>query len=255
MKKSKFWGRIIFLSILVLIVPYSYADENSLRQLIRKKLGANTEIQAIKKTPYGGHYEVYMNDRIHYTDENFTYMIIGALIDVDKNINYSDNSLRKIKAIPLKSLPDKKYALLVQKGLASTNSKNSVPKQVLYVFSDPLCGHCKEFEKVLAEIPEIDIYVYLMPNDTVNRGSGKMAKALWCAPNPSEAYINYMRKGIVPDESSRLGCELPIKEIYTASERIGINATPAMVFEDGYPYVGKLDETRLRSLLRNTFLK
>lgn len=240
---------LIFISALMIMVVAS-ANEKDLRNKIIKQLGDSTKIQGIKKMPYGDLYEVYMNDRIHYTDANFTFMIIGALIDVRKNINVSDQSLRQYNAVSLKKLPPLEQAIAVQKAIPN-HENNAVPKQDLYVFSDPLCPQCQDFEKVLVNFPELNIYVFLMPNDAVNRGSSAMSKAIWCSQNPQISYLNFMRKGIVPEEKIRPNCELNTSLIYDAAEKFGIKGTPGVVFSDGYSFYGKIDDGRIRSLLRN----
>jgi len=246
----KFTKNLLILFILIFSVfgSYTIANEQALRKKIVKKLG-EVKIHSVKKTPFADLYEVFINDRLHYMDEDFSFMIIGSLIDINNNINYSNQSLRKLTSVRLSLLPSKDLALHVQKAKNVENSKINI--QELYLFTDPLCPQCQDFEQVLANFPQLDIYVYLLPNDAVNRGSTRMASAIWCAQNPEKAYLDFMRKKIIPSGRIRAQCKLPVQAVRDSAQNIGLQGTPAMVFSDGFPYFGKIDEGHLRSFLRD----
>lgn len=229
--------------------PLAHADEKHLRSVMQSKLGNSVEIEAINKTPYGskavggGIYEVYMNNRLHYTDENFTFMIVGTLIDTKTNDNYSERQLRKHQAIDLSLMPPLKNAI-------KTNEGNG--KKTMYIFSDPLCKHCQDLEKYLSDYPDVTTYVYLAPNDQVNPGATRMAKALWCSSQPRIAYIDYMRRGIIPKPSTEATCETPFRANNMASEAIKVNGTPGIVFGDGFRISGTPNPNQLKALIAQT---
>lgn len=241
--------RLLLLFLALTCAQTSFADAASLRRKIIEKLGANADIGAITKTPYGnkavggGIYEVYMNGRLHYVDENFTFMMVGTLIDTRTNDNYSETQMRKHLAVDLKLLPPLKNALKTHVGNG---------KKTLYVFSDPLCKHCQDLEKYLSDYPELTTYVYLVPNDWVNPGASKMARAIWCAKDPEQSYVRYMRQGKIPEGQIAPDCPTPFKENNSSAEQLGFTGTPGLIFGDGYRINGAPNANQLKSMIAKT---
>jgi thiol:disulfide interchange protein DsbC len=133
-------------------------------------------------------------------------------------------------------------AILVNRGNAT---------KTIFVFADPLCKHCQDLEKYLSDYPTLTIYAYLVPNDQVNRGATSIAKAMWCSPDKSRAYVDYMVRGILPANAGG-DCPTPFAENQRIMSAINIIKTPGIVFGDGYRIEGTPTPTQLKTLIQNT---
>ena len=110
MKKTLF-------AVICLIGAWSaQADETTVRQLVEARFSA--KVDGVQKAGYGGLYEVYMDGRIHYTDEKMTFLMIGELIDTKTSMNVTEQRFRKLTALNLKELPppDPNEAILIASG-------------------------------------------------------------------------------------------------------------------------------------------
>ena len=73
------------------------------------------------------------------------------------------------------------------------------------------------------------------------------AVRIWCSPNRTAAWTEWMRKGTVPPEST--GCENPVKETMALGNRYGFNGTPTMVFPNGKIVPGYMPKDDLQQAL------
>jgi thiol:disulfide interchange protein DsbC len=56
------------------------------------------------------------------------------------------------------------------------------------IFEDPNCGYCKRFERDLAGVSDITVYVFLYP--ILRRDSMAKSKAMWCAADRGKAWMD-----------------------------------------------------------------
>ena len=63
------------------------------------------------------------------------------------------------------------------------------------VFSDPDCPYCKRLEHEFEKMTDITIYTFMMPIPSLHPDAARKAELLWCQPNPTQAWIDWMRKG------------------------------------------------------------
>ena len=91
--------------------------------------------------------------RIIYTDTNAAHVIDGNIHEVRNRDLTEEERLRKLNAIKFETLP-LDLAVKVQRGNG---------KRVLAMFSDPYCPACRQFERNLAKIDDITVYVFMYP--------------------------------------------------------------------------------------------
>ena len=91
--------------------------------------------------------------RIIYTDTNAAHVIDGNIHEVRTNRDLTEERLRKLNAIKFETLP-LDLAVKVQRGNG---------KRVLAMFSDPYRPACRQFERNLAKIDDITVYVFMYP--------------------------------------------------------------------------------------------
>jgi len=212
--------RRILLACLLCAASAALADEASVKKLVEAKL--QSKVQSVTKTPYGGLYEVYANGRLHYTDEKVSFIIVGVLVDTRTNKNYTEQRFRKLTALNLKDLPPREMAIKRVKGNG---------KRVLYVFSDPMCPFCKKLEDEMTRLNDVSIYLFPYPIESKFPGSTRIAKSIWCSQDRAKAWEDWMLHALNP--SGRTDCANPVDEIDKFATKLGIEATPAIVFADG----------------------
>lgn len=124
---------------------------------------------------------------------------------------------------------------------------NSLPMQDAFVFgvgsrrvaifSDPACLPCRMLERDL-EKRGIAVFVFPVISDK-DKESAELNRAIACAPNPAEAWQNWMTAGIQPPAREEENCiaEAAARNKNFAKTR-SINVVPTAIFEDGTRAVG-----------------
>jgi len=198
----------------------AHADEASVKKLIETKLGE--KVQSVTKTPYGGLYEVYVDKKLHYTDEKVSFVMYGVLIDTRTDRNVTEQRMRKLTALNVKDLPPLNMAIKRVKGDG---------RRQLVVFSDPMCPFCKKLETELEKLNNVTIYVYPNPIEAKFPGSTGIAKSIWCSAEPGKAWEDWMLRALRP--SGRTDCPNPVDKIDGYATKLNVDTTPTLVFADG----------------------
>jgi thiol:disulfide interchange protein DsbC len=220
------------------------ADEASVRKLAEIKF-KGAKIDSVVKTPYGDLYEVFMDNRIFYTDEQMTFMFVGELIDTKTNARVTELRYRKLTALNVKDLPPTTMAV---------KKVNGNGKRTLYVFTDPMCPFCKGLEKELVNVPDVSIYYFLYPIENKFPGSTTLANSVWCSPDRGKAWSEWMLKGVTPTASAS-SCKTPVAEVEKFGGRLGITVTPTLIFADGARIEGAIRAPDIDRYLAQTPVK
>ncbi|MGH8617972.1 MAG: DsbC family protein [Burkholderiales bacterium] len=205
------------------------ADEAEVRKLVEAKF-KGAKIESVTRSPYSGLYEVFLDNRIFYTDEQLTFMLVGQLIDVKSNANVTELRYRKLTAVNTKDLPPLSMAIKKVKGNG---------KRTLMVFTDPMCPFCKGLEKELEKVNNVSIYIFLSPNEGKFPGATTMANSIWCSSDRQKTYDDWMLKGVTPTASST-SCKTPVADIDKISGKLGVSVSPTLFFADGARIAGAI---------------
>jgi thiol:disulfide interchange protein DsbC len=185
---------------------------------LRKKI-PEAQVDAVRKVPFGGLYEVLVGSEIFYTDEKASYILLGSIVDLKTRENVTEVRMRQLNRVAFDSLP-LDQAIKIVRGNGSRR---------VAVFADPNCGYCKRFERDLIGVNDITVYLFLYP--ILAPDSMQKSKAVWCAPDRGKAWLDYMvRDMAVPVDTS---CATPIDKILEFGRGKRITGTPTMFFEDG----------------------
>ncbi|HET6265681.1 MAG TPA: DsbC family protein [Usitatibacter sp.] len=185
---------------------------------LKKRLPEVT-VDSVRKVPYGSLYEVSMGGEIMYTDEKASFVVLGSIVDLKSRENVTEARARQLNKIAFADLP-LESAIKIVRGNGSRK---------VAVFEDPNCGYCKRFERDLAGVNDITVYVFLYP--ILSESSAAKSKAIWCAPDRGKAWMDTMVRDLpVPAEGS---CANPIDKNLALGQSKRINGTPTIIFEDG----------------------
>ena len=229
-------------SALALLAGVACADEASIRAEFMKKYPQAT-IESITKTPHLGLYELLVDGEVIYTDPDFTYLLVGSLIDTKTRTNITDARQREIEDKKLKSLAFPFEQLPFD--LAIKKVKGDGSRKVA-VFSDPDCPFCRRLEKDLEKVTNATIYIFLFPIEQLHPKAPEMSRAIWCAPDRVKAWDEYMLKGVAPKSAK---CDNPVDKIVSYGQSKKINGTPTIFFSDGKRVPGAIAAERFEELL------
>lgn len=192
---------------------------------------------SVAKTPVPGIFEVAFGQQIIYTDRGVHYLFVGNLIDAKTRRNLTESRLRQILRVDFSKLPLADAIKVV----------HGDGKRVLAVFSDPDCPFCKQLEHALQKVPNTTVYTFLYPIDALHPGASAKARAIWCAPDRAKAWEDHMLKGTLPNEPG--SCANPVDRNQELGKKLGVNATPTMILQDGRMVVGFVGADKLEELL------
>lgn len=207
--------------------------ENIIKRTLEGRLGG-AKIDAVKKTPYLGLYEVVVDHQIIYTDEKMNYIFSGEIIDGKSMRNLTKTRMQELSRIKWENLPLDAAFKTVRGG----------GKRMLAVFVDPNCPYCKRFEKDLAKVDDITVYTFLFP--ILSQDSHDKATAVWCSPDKSKAWNDLMLDGKVP---SAARCDTPIEKNLEFARKNNITGTPTLFFANGARIPGAVSAEQLEKLL------
>ena len=215
------------------------ADEAALRRMLEPALGV--QIEGIQAGPVPGLYEVRYRSaqgvRVIYVDASGTYVIQGKIFDIKSERDLTEERLRKLNAIKFESLP-LDLAVKVQRGNG---------KRVMAMFSDPYCPACRQFERSLAQVDNVTIYIFMYP--VIRPENIDHSRMVWCAPDRAKAWLELAAapKPKVPDAAP--GCADPVDKVLKLGRSLGVNSTPTLILANGERVSGGVSAADLKDLL------
>ncbi|MEX0943348.1 MAG: thioredoxin fold domain-containing protein [Pseudomonadales bacterium] len=120
-------------------------------------------------------------------------------------------------------------------------------KTTVTVFTDTTCGFCRKLHRDVPELNRLGIAVRYMawPRGGINSAGYDVMVSAWCADDPARALtLAKLGKNIDP-----VTCDSPVEEEYKLGQQFGVDATPALVFEDGSMVKGYRDAKTLAQSL------
>ena len=199
-------------------LPAAAQDVDQVKAALKKKL-PDASIDSVRKVPYAGLYEVTAGGDVLYTDANTSFLFMGSIVDLKTKENVTEARMRQVNAVKFEQLP-LDSAIKIQRGNGSRK---------VAIFEDPHCGYCKRFERDLAGVNDITVYVFLYP--ILSEGSVAKSKAIWCAADKGKAWMDTMVRDMAVSGDST--CANPIDKNLAYGQGKRINGTPTIFFEDG----------------------
>lgn len=192
-----------------------------------------TRIDAVQATPIAGLYEVALGHKIVYVDPTGRYFVFGRIFDLPGNRDLTEERLREIARIDVTRIPADQW---LEQGEGN---------RILYVFSDPACGHCQRLEQTLAGLPALRVRTLMLP---LQPGSRELARDIWCAADRARAWRAWMRDQVRPAKVAECDAGALDRNLDLARD-LGIHATPALLSEDGRVSLGALEAAALSAWL------
>jgi thiol:disulfide interchange protein DsbC len=223
----------------VLAASAARADEATIRRALEPRLGV--KIEGVQPGPVPGLFEVRFRTpdgvQVVYVDPTGTYVIQGKVYDVRSDRDLTEERLRKLNAIKFESLP-LDLAVKVQRGNG---------KRVVAMFSDPYCPACRQFERSLAQIDNITVYVFMYP--VIRPENADHSRAVWCAPDRAKAWLDLAAAPKPKLPPTAAGCGDPVDKVLKLGRSLAVNSTPTLILANGERLAGGLSAADLTELL------
>jgi thiol:disulfide interchange protein DsbC len=232
-------NRFLLLAALLALSLVASADEATIRRALEPRLGV--KIDGVQPGPVPGLFEVRFRTpdgvQVVYADATGNYVIQGKIYDLRTDRDLTEERLRKLNAIKFESLP-LDLAVKVQRGNG---------KRVVAMFSDPYCPACRQFERSLAQIDNVTVYVFMYP--VIRPENADHSRMVWCAPDRAKAWLELAAapKPKLPDAAK--GCGDPVDKVLKLGRSLGVNSTPTLILANGERLAGGLSAPDLQNLL------
>lgn len=216
---------------------------------LQRKLAAeypNTKFTSVVEAPVSGLFEVTMGSNVVYMDDTGRYWFFGNVFDTRER---KDLTAQRKDEVGASAQEDGARVDLskLNKALAIKTVRGN-GQRVMYVFSDPNCGYCKQFERGTEALTDVTIYTFVVP--FLGDDSYLKTAAIWCSKDKLDAYKKWMLVGIAPEQRS--GCTAPTGELARMATAMGIQATPTIISGDGRVQAGAMGLTALNAWLNNS---
>ena len=235
MKTMMTWRAGLLAALVAVTLPVA-AQEAAIRENLARRMPNLPKIDEVRETPMAGLYEVRSGADIIYTDAKGDFILHGSLLDTQSRKNLTEERIEKLTAIDFSKL----------------NTKNAIPivygkgTRKLAVFEDPNCGYCKHFEKDVAQIDDVTMYVFLVP--ILGRDSVEKSKQIWCAADRKKAWTDWMQHNVAPSGDGKCDTKA-LQENIAFIRAHRITGTPTMVFADGSRVAGAIGKQRIEERL------
>jgi len=216
----------------------SLAQEATIRKNIAQRYPELKVIDEVNKAAVPGLYEIRINGtEIYYTDARGDYLVVGNVYDTKQHRNLTEERVNKLTAIKFDSLPLKDAFTMVRGN----------GERKLAVFEDPNCGYCKRFERELQTINNVTVYLFLYP--VLGPESVERSKAIWCAKDRSQTWLDWMVRDKAIPNSVQMCDTDAIKRNMELGRKYKINGTPTLIFTDGTRIPGAIDAGQIEKHL------
>lgn len=220
----------------LMVAAAAHADESVIRKALAQQF-PGAKLTSVKKTPYSGLFEVYLDGQLVYIDAQAKYVFAGDVIDLKNRTNLTQARLNQLQAV--------KWDVFPLNNALKTVKGNGARKLVL--FSDVDCPYCRKFEAELAKVDNITVYTFLYPIEGLHPKAVQTSKQIWCAPDRNKAWDDYITRGAVPNNDGK--CANPVDATVALGGKLKVGGTPTLFFANGQRVPGMVPAAQLERLL------
>lgn len=230
----------------MLVVFFSAASalaEDAALEEVRAKMTAlfeSIEPGNINSSPIDGWYTIQQGSIVAYVSANGRYLLQGDLIDLDSQVNLTEQSRNGARRDLIGALADDDTIVFS-------------PAEVKYkvtVFTDVDCTYCRKLHGQIDEYLDqgIQVRYMLYPRNGPASRSWSKSEEVWCAKDRNQALTAAKQdRGF---ETSQCDDVAAISNHYRIGQEIGLSGTPAIVLEDGTLIGGYLPPAQLGARLQ-----
>ncbi len=231
--------RLCAAALALLLAGSAWAFDAAIRKNLAERYPQMPVIDEVSRTPMPGVFEVRINGSdIFYTDAEGAYILRGDLLDTRTKRNLTEERVDKLTAIDFSDLP-LADAITIVRGNGQRR---------MAVFEDPRCGYCKQFERNLATLNNVTIYMFLYP--ILGEESVTMSRNIWCARDRARTWGDWMLRDQTPPQAR---CDTAAMDRNVAfGRKYKITGTPTLVFTSGQRVPGAIPAADVEKYLTGT---
>lgn len=197
----------------------------ALSQRLEQLIGLS--VQSVTPTPVDNLIEVLTDQGLFYASADGKFLIQGKLYGIGDNvINYTEKSLAKVRMSGLSRFENEMIVY---------PAKNE--KHVVTIFTDITCGYCRQLHQQMSDYNDLGITIRYLPypRSGVKDRFGNLTqgfkdlRSIWCHEKPASA----LTKAKAGSSVAQRICDKPIDEQFEFARQVGVNATPAIIFDNG----------------------
>ena len=196
------------------------------------------EPEHVKPSPIDGWSTVQKGSIIAYISADGRYLLQGDLIDLDQQVNLSEQSRSDSRRELVATLKDEEAILF----------SPAEPKHSVTIFTDVDCTYCRKLHNQIDEYMDRGIavrYVLYPRNGPASKAWSK-SEDVWCASDRNRA----LTAAKLDRDFDTSECDASmIGKHYELGQGVGLNGTPAIVLEDGTLIGGYLPPAALGARL------
>ena len=220
------------------------ADADAELEQVRTKVSGMFESidpEHVTPSPVDGWYTVQKGSIIAYISADGRYLLQGDLIDLDQQVNLSEQSRTDARRDLVASLPDEDSILF----------SPAEPQHSVTVFTDIDCTYCRKLHSQIDEYlaQGIAVRYVLYPRNGPASRAWTTSEEVWCARDRNRALT--AAKLDRKFETSKCDASM-ITRHYSLGRDIGLTGTPAIVLEDGTLIAGYLPPAALRARIQGS---
>lgn len=188
----------------------------------------------VNVSPIEGWYTVQKGSIVAYISDDGRYLLQGDLIDLDSQVNLSEQSRSDIRRDLVSTLEDDEAIMF----------SPSVKEHTVTVFTDIDCSYCRKLHSEIGGYLDLGIEVryVLYPRNGPASRAWTTSEEVWCASDRSSA----LTAAKLDREFQTSKCDTTgVSRHYMLGQDIGLSGTPAIVLEDGTLIGGYLSPAAL----------
>ena len=219
-------------SLLVLAASVQAADVDSQLESVRAKVSAMFDMidpENVNLSPLDGWFTIQKGSVVAYISADGRYLLQGDLIDLDLQVNLSEQSRTDSRRKLVGGLEDDESILF-----SPAEVKHSVT-----VFTDVDCTYCRKLHAQIDDYMDrgIAIRYVLYPRNGPASRAWSTSEDVLCSRDRNAA----LTAAKLDREFETSKCDTSmLTRHFTLGQDIGLNGTPAIVFEDGTMVAGYL---------------
>lgn len=208
----------------------------ALRQKLAQRLTELPPLESARTTPMAGLIELRVAGHIYYTDPAGDFLIDGQLIDTRSQRNLTEERMDEVNRAALAALGTRDAVVW----------KSGNGKRRLVVFSDPNCGYCKQLEREIQKLKDVTVLTYMI--GILGDDSRAKVDNVWCSKDRTQTWLDWMLQGVTPPRAMG-NCASPGQRNLQLAQKLRVNGTPAIFFEDGSRIPGAANAATLEQRL------
>ncbi len=215
---------------------------------ILKNVDPDVKVEKVSIAPAKGLFEIVVkkNDAqgVLYIDFSKKYLILGKIIDIAGRKDLTQERIEKEQKLDVKKIDTRNTVIM----------GNPKGKKKIYVFDDPECSFCKKLHVTLSEMvkedKELAVYILLFGLDIHPNAKWKSDSILCTAKKNMTKALEMLEDSFADKEIPKIDCGESLSEFNkNLARKLGVGATPTMVFQDGKVLMGARTKEEIKKYL------